>query len=278
MNSRVLVNGVKMPEIGFGTWKAPNDEVTTEAVKTAIQCGYRHIDAAAVYNNEKFVGEGIRQSGVKREELFITSKLWNTIRGYDETISAFNKTLEDLGVEYLDLYLIHWPVPKDSRDTYIEKNAEAWRAFEYLYKQGKVKAIGVSNFKEHHLEELMERCEIKPMVNQIEFHPSYIQKDIVDYCTEQNILVQGYSPLANGKVFKCDEIKSLADQYNVSIAQLCVRYALQHNIVPLVKSVTKERIEDNLKVDFIIKDEDMKLIDSITTCENLGNDSDYINF
>lgn len=278
MENVILQNGVSMPVIGFGTWKAPNGEITSEAVKTAIECGYSHIDAAAIYGNETFVGKGIKESKVKREELFITSKLWNSVRGYDETMAAFNKTLEDLGLEYLDLYLIHWPVPKDFKENYIEKNLESWRAFEDLYKAGKVRAIGVSNFKEHHLDELMEKCEIMPMVNQIEFHPSHTQDGIREYCKKHNIIVQGYSPLANGKVFDCKEIKEIAEKNGVGVAQLCVKYALAHNVVPLVKSVTRERILDNLKLDFTLKSEDIKLIDAVTTCEGMGVDSDNINF
>lgn len=278
MKNIVLQNGVNMPVIGFGTWKAPKDEITCEAVKTAIECGYRHIDAAAIYGNEKFVGKGIKESNVKREELFVTSKLWNSVRGYEETINAFNKSLEDLGIEYLDLYLIHWPVPKDFRENYIEKNLESWRAFEDLYKAGKVRAIGVSNFKEHHLDELMEKCEIMPMVNQIEFHPSHTQDSIREYCEKHNIVVQGYSPLANGKVFECKEIAEIAEKNGVGVAQLCVKYALSHNVVPLVKSVTRERILENLKLDFELSSEDIKKIDEITTCEGMGADSDNINF
>lgn len=180
MNNILLNNGVKIPQIGFGTWKAPTSEVTINAVKTAIENGYTHIDCASVYGNEKEVGQGIIASNISRDKLFITGKLWNDIRGYDETITAFNQTLNDLAIDYLDLYLIHWPRPQKYHDDYIEKNRQSWKAMEDLYKQGKIRAIGVSNFKEHHIDELLETCEIKPMVNQIEFHPSCLQKDIRD--------------------------------------------------------------------------------------------------
>ena len=278
MKNIALYNGILMPEIGFGTWKAPTGKVTVEAVKTAIECGYTHIDCAAIYGNEKEVGLGIKESNVDRKNLFITSKLWNDIRGYQETIDAFNKTLDDLQLDYLDLYLIHWPRPVKYHDNYIEKNIESWKAMEDLYKQGKIKAIGISNFKVHHIEEIMENCEIKPMVNQIEFHPSCLEKEIRDFCKKENIIVTGYSPLANGKVFECKELVEFSEKYGVSTAQLCIRYALQHNVIPLVKSVTKERIKANLNVNFVISDEDMEKIDKITTCGGSYKDSDNISF
>ena len=278
MKNIVLYNGILMPEIGFGTWKAPTGEVTVEAVKAAIECGYTHIDCAAIYGNEKEVGLGIKESNVDRKNLFITSKLWNDVRGYQETIDAFNQTLSDLQLDYLDLYLIHWPRPVKYHDNYIEKNIESWKAMEDLYKQGKIKAIGVSNFKVHHMEEIMKNCEIKPMVNQMEFHPSCLEKEIRDFCKKENIVVTGYSPLANGKVFECKELVEFSEKYGVSIAQLCIKYALQHDVIPLVKSVTKERIKANLNVNFVISDEDMEKIDKITTCGGSYKDSDDISF
>ena len=278
MKNIELYNGILMPEIGFGTWKAPTGKVTVEAVKAAIECGYTHIDCAAIYGNEKEVGLGIKESNVDRKNLFITSKLWNDVRGYQETIDAFNQTLSDLQLDYLDLYLIHWPRPVKYHDNYIEKNIESWKAMEDLYKQGKIKAIGVSNFKVHHMEEIIENCKIKPMVNQIEFHPSCLEKEIRDFCKKENIIVTGYSPLANGKVFECKELVEFSEKYGVSIAQLCIRYALQHDVVPLVKSVTKKRIKANLNVNFVISDEDMEKIDKITTCGGSYKDSDNISF
>ena len=278
MKNIVLYDGILMPEIGFGIWKAPTGEVTVEAVKAAIECGYTHIDCAAIYGNEKEVGLGIKESNVDRKNLFITSKLWNDVRGYQETIDAFNQTLSDLQLDYLDLYLIHWPRPVKYHDNYIEKNIESWKAMEDLYKQGKIKAIGVNNFKVHHMEEIMRNCEIKPMVNQIEFHPSCLEKEIRDFCKKENIVVTGYSPLANGKVFECKELVEFSEKYGVSIAQLCIRYALQHDVIPLVKSVTKERIKANLNVNFVISDEDVEKIDKITTCGGSYKDSDNISF
>lgn len=278
MKEITLKNGVKMPEVGFGTWKSPDNEVTTESVKTALTCGYRHIDGAAAYGNEKWVGKGIRESGIPREELFVTSKLWNDSHGYTETLAAFDRTMEDLGLDYLDLYLIHWPVPAAIKDSYIEKNRGTWRAFEELYKKGKVKAIGVSNFKPHHIEEIAAGCEVFPMVNQIEFHPSYLRTEIRKYCKDNGIVVQAYSPLAHGKVFQCDELKEMADKYQVTVAQLCVKYALQHDMAAIVKSVTKERIQKNIQLDFSIDPVDMKNMDAITSCEGWCQDSDDIDF
>lgn len=278
MNNLILLNGITIPEIGFVHGKPPTGKVTIEVVKTAIECGYTHIDCAAIYGNEKEVGLGIKESNADRKNLFITSKLWNDVRGYQETIDAFNQTLNDLQLDYLDLYLIHWPRPVKYHDNYIEKNIESWKAMEDLYKQGKVRAIGVSNFKIHHMEEIMKNYEIKPMVNQIEFHPSCLEKEIRDFCKKENIIVTGYSPLANGKVFECKELVEFSEKYGVSIAQLCIKYALQHNVIPLVKSVTKERIKANLNLNFTITDKDMEKIDKITTCGGSYKDSDNISF
>lgn len=278
MNHFTLYNGVTMPAIGFGTWKAPKDEITTQAVRIALTHGYTHIDAAAIYGNEHLVGEGIRQSKIKREDLFLTSKLWNTERGYEATMAAFEKTCSDLGVDYLDLYLIHWPRPSKYREDYLEQNIASWKAMEELYRAGKVRAIGISNFQVKHMEEFLPHCEIKPMVNQIEFHPSLLQSDIRAFCKEHNIVVQGYSPLANGRVFACVELKDLAAKLNIGVAQLCIQWCLQHDVVALVKSVTEERIISNLKLDVTLTDEQMAMVDAVTTCGGSGVDSDNISF
>ena len=188
MENMKLNNGYMIPEIGYGTWQSPDSEVTVNGVKAAIACGYRHIDTAAAYKNEESVGEGIKESGVARNELFVTSKVWNSQRGYEKTIAAFEKTLSDLGLDYLDLYLIHWPASKKDYENWEEINLETWRAMTDLYKAGKIKAIGVSNFKPHHLEALM-KTEVKPMVNQVEFHPGFMQEETVKYCRDNEILV-----------------------------------------------------------------------------------------
>lgn len=202
-----LNNGVMMPGVGYGTWKAPTSEITIATVRDAIESGYRLIDCAAVYGNEKEVGQGIQAAGAAREELFIVGKLWNDVRGYDETMEAFAQTCADLQVDYLDMYMLHWPRPHKYHDNYIEMNAASWKAMEDLFKAGKVRSLAVSNFKVHHLEELMERAEIMPVVNQVEFHPSCLQTEIRTFCAQHDIAVQGYSTLANGKVFQCPEIE-----------------------------------------------------------------------
>ncbi|MDO5409820.1 MAG: aldo/keto reductase [Lachnospiraceae bacterium] len=273
-----LNNGLEIPAIGFGTWKAPTGEITIEAVKNAISSGFRFIDCASVYGNEKEVGFGIQAGGVAREELFITGKLWNDIRGYQETIEAFEKTCSDLQVDYLDMYMLHWPRPSVYHDDYIEKNAQSWKAMQDLVKAGRVKSIAVSNFKVHHLEELMERADIKPAANQIEFHPSCFQTEVRAFCEKNEIAVQGYSTLANGKVFECEEIIQISKEQNVSVAQLCTKYAMQHHVIPLVKSVNKERILSNLQLDFTLDKKAMDQIDKVTTCGGSYNDSDLIEF
>ncbi|WP_249028776.1 aldo/keto reductase family protein [Tannockella kyphosi] len=272
-----LRNGLEMPAPGFGSCcPGEKPEVTVESVCYALQCGYSHVDGAAIYKNEKEVGLGIKKSGVKREDIFITSKLWNNARGYDQTIAAFEKTCSDLGVDYLDQYLIHWPVPKGCNDTYVESNKETWRAMEDLYEAGRIKSIGVSNFKIHHLEELLESAKIVPMVNQIEFHPSCLHHELRGYCKKLGIQITGYSPFGNGRVFRCEELKPFPEKYGVSLAQICIQYAIQHDVIPLAKSITNERIKKNLELDFVISDEDMQAIDAITSCESSLKDSDNI--
>lgn len=273
-----LSNGICIPKIGFGTWKAPKEEITVEAVKEAIKAGYTHIDCAAFYGNEEFVGQGIIESKANREDLFIVSKVWNSIGTYDETIAAFNKTISDLKVDYLDLYLIHWPNPIMHRGNHIERNREVYRALETLYNQGKVKAIGVSNFKASHLEELFKTAVIKPMVNQIQYHISVTQEETREFCKKHNIIVEGYTPLAKGAVFNLDILKDLSKKYDVSIARLCLKYSIQSNVIPLCKSVTTERIIDNLKMDFVITDEDMLAIDNISDLADCYIDADTTEF
>ena len=274
-----LSNGVKIPCVGFGTWRTPDGEVAVSSVKEALKVGYRHIDTAAAYKNEGSIGKAIKESGVPREEIFVTSKLANPDHGYETTLSAFDKTMEELDLEYLDLYLIHWPVPVGHREDWKEDILATWRAFEELYKKGRIKAIGVSNFKIHHLQHIIDNCEIKPMVNQIEFHPSCLREDIVNFCRENNILVEAWSPLASGEVFKVEELKPIAERYNKNVAQLVIRWVLQKEVLPLPKSVHSDRIKANGEIfDFEISDEDMHIIDKITSCKGSGSDPDFINF
>ena len=267
-SSFMLNNGLSIPCVGYGTFQTPNDE-TCAAVLEAIKVGYRHIDTAAFYGNEEGVGEAVRKSGVPREQLFITSKVWNSDRGYEKTKAAFAKTMKNLQMEYLDLLLIHWPANrKQFGDAAKGINAETWRAMEELYQEGKIKAIGLSNFLPHHIDELMETAQIKPMVNQIEFHPGWAQTDIVEYCLKNDIVVEAWSPLGRKDALKNETLKSIAAKYGKSVAQLCIRWVLQHGVLPLPKSVTPSRILENTKVfDFTIDAADMQAIDAL---KNIG--------
>jgi len=268
-----LSNGNKIPCIGFGTWQTPDDQTGIDAVKAALGCGYRHIDTAAIYGNEESVGTAMRESGVARADIYLTTKLWNTVRGYDETLAACAESMKKLGTDYLDLYLIHWPNPLIFRDCWAEKNAESWRAMEELYRAGTVRAIGVSNFMPHHLAALAQTAQLAPQVNQIRLCPGEIQSAAAAYCRENNIVVEAYSPMGTGKIFADATMQALAKKYGKSIAQLCVRYALQSGFLPLPKSVTPARIAENAQVfDFAIEEADIKAIAGLTgSCGESGN-------
>lgn len=274
-----LNNGVLIPQPGFGTFLTPDGETAVNAVRCAIEQGYRHIDTAAVYGNEVSVGEGIRQGGVPREELFVTSKVWNTERGYETTLRAFDKTLKDLGLDYLDLYLIHWPANTlQFGDVADSINQETWRALEKLYNEGMIRAIGLSNFMPHHLEAVLQKAEVMPAVDQIEYHPGFLQQECVDYCKEKGIVVEAWSPLGRGSVLFDELLMGLAEKYGSTVAQLVVRWVMQKGIVPLVKSITPSRIEENYQVfDFQIMDEDMALIDGMAS-SRIGSDPDEATF
>lgn len=256
-----LRNGVAIPCVGFGTWQTPDGDVAVNAVVNAIEAGYRHIDTAEDYGNEASVGAAIKKSGVPREELFITSKLQNREHGYDKTMAAFERTMQKLDLDTLDLFLIHWPNPIFFRDNWQEANAGTWKAFEELYRAGRIRAIGISNFQPRHIEELMKTATIAPMVNQIRLCPGETQDELVDYCNEHDIVVEAYSPLGRGEVFKVPEMQQLAEKYGKSIAQICVRWCLQRGYLPLPKSVTPSRIRENLDIfDFELEPADVQLI------------------
>ncbi|MEC1775724.1 glyoxal/methylglyoxal reductase [Bacillus mojavensis] len=266
-----LHNGVEMPWFGLGVFKVENGSEATESVKAAIKNGYRSIDTAAVYKNEEGVGIGIKGSGVAREELFITSKVWNEDQGYDTTLAAFEKSLERLQLDYLDLYLIHWPGKDKYKDT--------WRALEKLYKDGKIRAIGVSNFQVHHLEELLKDAEIKPMVNQVEFHPRLTQKELRDYCKKQGIQLEAWSPLMQGQLLDNDVLTQIAEKYNKSVAQVILRWDLQHEVVTIPKSIKEHRIIENADIfDFELSQEDMDKIDALNQDERVGPNPDELLF
>lgn len=274
-----LNNGVLMPAIGFGTWQTPDGQTAVDSVRKALECGYRHIDTAAIYGNEKSVGQGIAESGIDRRSLFITTKLWNSERGYDSTIRAFEKSLDDLGLEYLDLYLIHWPAVEKQFGDWTQINLDTWRAMERLYDEGRIRAIGVSNFMPHHLEPLMDAAVVVPAVNQIEYHPGQMQQECVDYCRRNGIVVEAWSPLGTGRLLDNELLVRLAEKYGKSVAQLCIRWALQNGTAPLPKSVTPSRIEQNLDVyDFKISDADMKAIDAMPYAGGSGLVPDEVDF
>lgn len=270
-----LHNGVKMPWFGIGVFKVEEGPELVHAVKTAIKYGYRSVDTAAIYENEEGVGQGIREgmreAGISREDLFVTSKVWNTDLGYESAIAAYETSLKKLGLEYLDLYLIHWPVEGKYKD--------AWRALETLYKEGRVKAIGVSNFQIHHLEDLMKEAEVKPMVNQVEYHPRLTQKELQSFCQEHGIQLEAWSPLMQGQLLDHQVLKEIADKYGKSIAQVILRWDLQNGVVTIPKSTKEHRIIENATVfDFELTDEDMKRINELNQNYRVGPDPDNFDF
>ncbi|MDR1895367.1 MAG: aldo/keto reductase [Prevotellaceae bacterium] len=271
-----LSNGVDIPCVGFGTWQTPDGQVAVDSVKCAVNAGYRHIDTAAIYGNEKSVGQAVAESGISRNELFVTTKLWNSSRGYDSALSAFNNSLKTLGLEYVDLYLIHWP---ENKANGAKVNADTWRAFEKLYKEGVIKAIGVSNFLAHHLKALIDTAEIVPMVNQIEYHPGQLQSETVEFCKAHNIVVEAWGPLGTGRMLTNPQLMEIAKRYSVSVAQLCIKWCLQNEILPLPKSITPQRIIENTKVfNFNITDTDMQFINNMPYIGGSGLNPDTVSY
>lgn len=274
-----LSNGVGIPCIGFGTWQTPDGDVAVRSVAAAIEAGYRHIDTAQAYGNEESVGKGIRESGINRKDLFVTTKLWNSNHSYKLTMRSFEESMNKLGLDYLDLFLIHWPNPIAFRDHWQEANAESWKAMEELYEAGKIRAIGVSNFRPHHIEEILKTAKIAPMVNQIRLCPGDTQDETVNWCRAHGMVLEAYSPLGIGQIFEVPEMQKLAEKYQRSIAQVCIRWSLQRGYLPLPKSVTPSRIQENLKVfDFELSDEDVQLIADLKGCVGYASDPDRTSF
>lgn len=262
MESFELQNGIKFPKIGFGTYKTTRNN-DSEIIKLALKAGYKYFDTASFYDNEKFIAEAITQSGIPREEIFLASKLWKSDMGYDNAKKAFEKTLRNLNTDYLDLYLIHWPRP-DLNSEWKSIDIETWRAFEEIYKSGKAKSIGLSNFLPHHLENIIQNCEIKPMINQLEIHPGYNQEAAVNYCKNHNILVQAWSPMGRARVLNDELIIELAEKYNATPAQICIKFCVQKNIMPLPKSSSLERMRENLEsLKINLSQEDFMKIDTM---------------
>ena len=274
-----LNNGVEIPIIGFGTWQTPDGDIAKHAVEVALNAGYRHIDTAAAYGNEKSVGQAIKNSGINRHDLFITTKLQNADHGYQSTKAAIDRSLQNLKVDYLDLYLIHWPNPVAMRDHWAEANAESWRAMEEAVQDGKIRSIGVSNFRKRHLDELLKTAEIKPAVNQIMLNPSDLQPDVVKVNNELGLLSEAYSPLGTGGLLGNETVKEIASEVGKSPAQVLIRWSLEHGFLPLPKSVHDKYIQANVEVfDFNLNSEQMNRLDNLHGVSGLATDPDTANF
>lgn len=252
-----LRNGVEIPCVAYGTYKAAADE-SSRVIQTAIEAGYRYFDTASFYGTEQYLGDAIQKSGVPRKEYFLASKVWKDEMGYERTKAAFAQSLKRLQTDYLDLYMIHWPLPTPGYMDWKKLDVDTWRALEELYQSKKVRAIGLSNFLPHHIENILQNCDIEPMTNQLEYHPGYAQEAAVQYCKEHNIRVQGWSPLGRGRMFGDPLFSELTEKYRISPAQLCLRFAVQNGVIPLPKSSTMERMKENQDLfSFEISEEDM---------------------
>lgn len=270
-----LSNDVEIPKLGLGTWLL-DDAQAAQAVRDAVSIGYRHFDTAQAYMNEAGVGEGIRSCGVAREELFITTKVAAELKNYDAVTQSIDQSLAKLGLEYIDLLLIHSPQPwKEFRgeNRYFEENKEVWKAMEDAYKTGKVKAIGLSNFLQDDIENILAFCEIKPMANQILAHVSNTPFELIEFCHKNDMLVEAYSPIAHGAILDNAEIKAIADKYEVSVAQLCLRYDLQLGLVVIPKTANPDHMRNNTELDFVISDEDMETLKTVERIQDYGEHS-----
>ncbi|PVE72518.1 aldo/keto reductase [Priestia megaterium] len=270
-----LSNGVAIPLLGLGTWLL-DDEQAAQAVRDAVSNGYRHIDTAQAYMNEAGIGEGIRSSGFEREELFITTKVAAEAKTYKEVTESIDESLTKMGLDYIDLLIIHSPQPWTEfreENRYFEENKEAWKAMEDAYKAGKVKAIGLSNFLQDDIENILSSCEIKPMVNQILAHVSNTPLELIEFCQKNGILVEAYSPIAHGAVLGNEEVKVIADKYEVSVAQLCLRYDIQLGLVVIPKTANPNHMKDNAELDFVISDADMEILKNVEPIQDYGEHS-----
>lgn len=270
-----LNNGVKIPKLGLGTWLIPDDKAS-EAVENALAMGYRHIDTAQAYGNERGVGEGIKKSGIARSDIFLTTKLAAESKSYEDAKTRIDKSLQKLGVDYIDLMIIHSPQPWTEfrkGQHFFEGNLEAWRALEEAYKAGKLRAIGVSNFEQVDLDNILNNGTVKPAVNQILAHISNTPFDLIDYTESKNILVEAYSPIAHGAILQNEKIKAIAQKYNATVAQLSIRYCLQLNMIALPKTANPDHMRENAQVEFTISDEDMQTLKNIEHIKDYGKDS-----
>lgn len=262
MKTIQLNNGVNIPAIGYGTYKTAENDVSI--ILSAIECGYRLLDTASIYKTEQQTGAAIRQSGIPREEITVISKVWRNDLGYHKTKEAFAKSLKQTGLNYLDLYLIHWPANARNFNNWQKTNAETWRAMEELLEEGKIKSIGVSNFWPEHLEALLDSAKIKPAVNQIEFHPGYWQPETTQYCKEKGIVLQAWSPLARGRIFGNEILIEIANRHQKTVSQIALRWIVQQGVIPIPKAASKERMNENFDIfDFALSDEEMELINNL---------------
>jgi diketogulonate reductase-like aldo/keto reductase len=268
-STATLHNGVKMPWFGLGIYKIEDDENLISIIHKAIELGYRSFDTASLYQNERGLGEAIRTAAIPREDLFITSKVWNTDQGYETTLAAFDASIRRLGLEYLDLYLVHWPVPK----LYLE----TWKALETLYQQKKVRAIGVSNFHIHHLQDVIREGTIKPMINQVEYHPKLTQMELLRYCNQENIQLEAWSPLMRGGLQKEPALMEIAEKHRKTVSQIILRWDLQNGVITIPKTSREERLVENASIfDFALTDQEMNVIHALN--ENLRRGQDPDNF
>jgi len=270
-----LSNGVEIPKLGLGTWFISDKDVG-QAVKDAVKIGYRHIDTAQAYQNESGVGDGIRACGVKREDMFVTTKLAAEVKSYKEAVASIDKSLKTLGLDYIDMMIIHSPQPWaefGGDDRYFEGNREAWRALEEAYKAGKLRAIGLSNFEKADIDNILESCSVKPMVNQILAHISNTPKELIQYTQGNGILVEAYSPFGHGELLKNEELAEMAKKYGVSVPRLCIRYTLQLDLLPLPKTANPDHMKDNADVDFVINEKDMALLKNMERIKDYGEAS-----